>query len=154
MRKRVYIETSIPSFFYEARMEPDMIARRDWTRQWWSMLDQYEVFTSGAVRYELQRGEYPGKEEALLLLSDIPDLEVVDIIEDIVKAYVQHHLMPVNPLGDAMHLAYHGCDYLLTWNCRNIANPNKFTHIRIINTMLGLSIPELVTPYQLLEENQ
>ena len=134
-----------------------MIARRDWTRQWWSMLDQYEVFTSGAVRYELQRGEYPGKEEALLLLSDIPDLEVVDIIEDIVKAYVQHHLMPVNPLGDAMHLAlasYHGCDYLLTWNCRNIANPNKFAHIRIINTMLGLSIPELVTPYQLLEENQ
>ncbi len=39
-------------------------------------------------------------------------------------------------------------------NCQNLANPNKFVHIRIINSMLGLFIPELVTPYQLLEESR
>ena len=156
MRKRVYIETSIPSFYYETRTASDMIARRDWTREWWNSLSQYEAVTSDAVYYELQRGVYPGKDDALALLADIPCLEITDAIEDVVTAYVQHHVMPANPLGDALHLAlasYHNCDYLATWNCRNIANPNKFTHVRIINTMLGLSVPELVTPYQLLEEN-
>ena len=36
MRKRVYIETTIPSFYYEVRSTPDMVARREWTRDWWN----------------------------------------------------------------------------------------------------------------------
>jgi len=43
---------------------------------------------------------------------------------------------------------------LVTWNCKNIANANKFDHIRRINGMLGLFTPELVTPFQLLEGNE
>ena len=35
MPPTVYIETTIPSFYYEVRTEPDMVARRQWTRQWW-----------------------------------------------------------------------------------------------------------------------
>lgn len=35
MRKRVYIETTIPSFFVETREEPEIVARRNWTREWW-----------------------------------------------------------------------------------------------------------------------
>lgn len=154
LRKRVYIETSIPSFYFETRTAPDMVARRDWTREWWSMIDLFEAVTSEAVRYELERGTYPGKTNALKLISTLPDIEIDNEIEDIIAAYTQHHLMPANPLGDALHLAlasYYKCDYLLTWNCQNIANPNKFTHVRIINTMLGLHVPELITPYQLLE---
>ncbi len=49
--------------------------------------------------------------------------------------------MPNDPLGDALHLAiasYHKCDFLLTWNCRHLANANKFGHIRRVNVMLGL----------------
>ena len=41
-------------------------------------------------------------------------------------------------------------DHLLTWNCRHLANANKFPHIRRINALLGLHVPELVTPLQLL----
>jgi len=155
LRKRVYVETSIPSFYFETRTAPDMVARRNWTREWWGMIDQFEAVTSEAVRYELERGMYPGKEKALKLIATLPDIEMDSEIQDIITTYVSHQLMPANPLGDALHLAlasYHSCDYLLTWNCQNIANPNKFTHIRIINTMLGLHVPELVTPYQMLEK--
>ena len=35
IRQRVYIETTIPSFYYEVRTEPEMIARRNWTQAWW-----------------------------------------------------------------------------------------------------------------------
>jgi len=31
----IYVETSIPSFYYEVRAEPEMVARRQWTREWW-----------------------------------------------------------------------------------------------------------------------
>ena len=155
MIHRVYIETSIPSFYYEVRQSPEMAARRQWTREWWETRSEYELVTSDAVFYELKRGNYPGKDDAIALLSGVPVVEMADEIVDIVKAYTDHKVMPVDPLGDALHLAlasYHKCDYLLTWNCQNLANPNKFGHIRIINQMLGLFVPELVTPYQLLEE--
>jgi hypothetical protein len=33
---RIYIETTIPSFYYEERAEPENIARREWTKRWWN----------------------------------------------------------------------------------------------------------------------
>ena len=36
MLKQVYIETSVPSFYYEIRKEPKMVARRNWTRERWN----------------------------------------------------------------------------------------------------------------------
>jgi len=46
--------------------------------------------------------------------------------------------------------SHHKCDFLLTWNCAHLANANKFGHIRRVNALLGLFVPELVTPLQLL----
>jgi hypothetical protein len=34
--------------------------------------------------------------------------------------------------------------------CQHLANANKFDRIRRVNTMLGLSVPSLVTPLELL----
>jgi hypothetical protein len=56
-------------------------------------------------------------------------------------------------VGGALHLAlafYHKCDFLLAWNCRHLANANKFGHIRRVNVMLGLYVPTLVTPLELI----
>ncbi len=156
MRPKVYIETSIPSFYYEVRSEPDMVARRQWTRQWWDDLSKnYLLVTSVAVLDELNRGNYPNKEKTIELVSDLPLAPVESAIAEIVETYIRHKVMPSDPVGDALHLAlasYHKCDFLLTWNCRHLANANKFGHIRRVNTMLGLYIPLLVTPIELLGE--
>ena len=77
------------------------------------------------------------------------------VIDEIIAAYIGHKLMPNDAMGDAAHLAlssYHKCDFLVTWNCKNIANAKKFDHIRRINGILGLYTPKLVTPFLLLEE--
>ena len=53
----------------------------------------------------------------------------------------------------ALHLAlasYYKCEFLVTWNCQHLANANKFGHIRRVNAMLGLFVPALVTPLELL----
>ncbi len=158
LKTKVYIETSIPSFYYEIREEPEMVARRNWTRKWWnSHRKYYKIATSEAVIDELSRGDYPNKDKTLAMIHKLPLLPIGEEISEIVQSYIQHQLMPKNPLGDAVHLAlasYHKCDFLLTWNCTNLANANKFGHIRRINTMLGLYIPTLLTPLELMGEIQ
>lgn len=155
VKSKIYIETSIPSFYYEVRTEPDMIARKEWTRFWWNTVrQQYEVVTSIAVLDELNKGNFPNKEDVIELLNDIPLIDIEPEIVEVVQTYIQNQVMPNDPLGDALHLAiasYHKCDFLLTWNCRHLANANKFGHIRRVNVMLGLYVPALVTPLELMD---
>ena len=156
MMKTVYVETSIPSFYYKMRTEPEMVVRREWTRQWWNLAqEQYELVTSPAVVDELERGDYQSREKCLELVESLPLLAVEPAVIDIVDTYIARHVMPSDPAGDALHLAlasFHRCDFLVTWNCRHLANANKFGHIRRVNTLLGLYVPSLVTPLELLEE--
>lgn len=154
---RIYVETSIASFYFEARKEPDMVARRDWTRRWFdaALVGGDEIVTSLAVLAELERGKFPGREQALALFSQLPVEDITEAIAEIAEAYIAHKLMPNDPTGDAMHLAvasYHKCEFLVTWNCKHLANANKFGHIRRVNGILGLMSPSLVTPLELLAE--
>lgn len=129
MKPSVYVETTIPSFYHEVRTEPDMIARREWTRQWWdNQRPSYEAFTSEAVVEELESGSFPSKDGALALIKELPLLDINEAIADAVEAYISHHVMPDDPVGDALHLAiasFHKCDFLLTWNCQHLANANN-----------------------------
>ena len=154
MKKCVYIETSIPSFYFETRTEPEMIARRNWTRDWWDhSAKKYELVTSDPVLDELERGIYPNKKEALKLIKDLSFLLVNEDVVEIAKVYITNKIMPKDPTGDAIHLAlatHYKCDFLLTWNCNHLANANKFGHIERVNAMLGLATPRLVTPLELL----
>lgn len=64
--------------------------------------------------------------------------------------------MPGDALGDAAHLALasvHAVDYLLTWNCKHLANANKTQHLRVLNARLGLHVPILTTPLTLVPED-
>ena len=158
MNPRVYLETTIPSFCHEVRTKPEMLARGAWTREWWDdHRSDFDLVTSEAVLDELENGEFPQKGDALALLERIPLLDIDEAIADIVAAYIKHHVMPADPAGDALHLAiasHHRCDFLLTWNCQHLANANKFAHIRRINGILGLFVPSLVTPLELLGETE
>ena len=153
-KARVYVETTIPSFYHEARTTPDIVARREWTRQWWSnAVSRYELVTSAAVLDELTSGPPEYRGPWLGLVQNVPLLPIEAEITEIVQAYVRHRVMPADPAGDALHLAlasYHKCDFLVTWNCRHLANANKMGHIRRVNTLLGLFVPALVAPLELL----
>jgi hypothetical protein len=150
----VYIETTIPSFYCEVRTDAVSAARRIWTQQWWDDCRlNYTLVTSEAVIEELERGDYPTKPRTLPLLADIALLRIDSGIIDIVDEYIRRAMMPDDPAGDALHLAlasFYKCDFLLTWNCRHLANANKFERIEKVNGLLGLSTPRIVTPLELL----
>ncbi len=153
MSERIYLETSIFSFYYDTRTAPSAVARREWTQEWWENDRlQYQLLTSTAVYDELRRGTKPQKDQALALALTLPAVSPTQAISEIVQVYIAQYVMPRDPLGDALHLAlasYHKCDYLLTWNCEHLANARKFGHIRRINMLLGLHAPMLVTPLEL-----
>src|SRR5437899_1197788 len=98
MKRRVYIETTIPSFYHEVRLEPAMLARRAWTREWWDEhRSDFDLVTSEAVIDELENGEFPQKSDALVLIQTIALLDIDEAIADIVDAYIRHHIMPADP---------------------------------------------------------
>jgi hypothetical protein len=156
-RLRAYVESTIPSFYHETRVGADVVARREWTRRWWaSAAERYELVTSPTVLDELSAGSPDRSALRLELVRDLPVLPIEPAIAEIVRTYIRHKVMPADPAGDAMHLAlasYHKCEFLVTWNCVHLANANKFGHIRRVNAMLGLFVPALVTPLELLGDS-
>ena len=152
--KTVYLETSIFSFYYDERTQPEIVARRNWTREFWETCrNQFNFVTSSAVLAELRRGNKPHKARALKLAFTLPAVAPEYAVEEIVRAYLEHKLMPADPAGDVLHLAlasYNRHDFLTTWNCQHLANANKTDHIRHVNDLLGLPTPKLITPLELL----
>lgn len=152
----IYIETSIPSFYYTLRTDPESIARMHWTRQWWNENSKkFTLMTSAAVIAELRKGTSEKTAERIALLDDIEILTITDEIIDITHIYIDKFVMPKDPQGDALHLAiasYYKIDTLLTWNCRHLANANKFNHIRRVNYEINLPTPILATPLNYLNE--
>ncbi len=152
----VYIETTIPSFYHETRRDPTIVAWRSATRRWWHKYRVlYDLYTSGFVYAELDLGPPAKRRRGIALLRQAQSLDEPPGLEDVIAFYIQHHLMPDDAKGDAAHLAMasmHHMNFLLTWNCRHLANANKVRHLTVLNARLGLPVPVVTTPYSLIPE--
>jgi hypothetical protein len=152
----VYIETTVPSYYHETRRTPEAIMWRSATRTWWDLhRHRYELATSDFVIAEL-RNSPAGKARAMLeMMAPVRRLAERPETQEVAAYYVEHKLMPEDAVGDAAHLAMasvHGVEFLLTWNCKHLANANKVQHLRVLNSRLGLPIPVLTTPLMLVPE--
>ena len=106
MLTRVYVETTIPSFYCDTRTAPAVRLRKEWTRVWWrSAKEQHELVTSEAVLEELSGGEPSQGIERLALVQGLPLLDLDPAIDEIVQAYIRHQLMPRDPAGDCCSLS-------------------------------------------------
>ena len=154
----VYIETTIPSFFHTARTDTQSLARQRWTREWWTdIAPGFELHSSDAVTAELSRGSRDDLTTLrIALISDLNLLEISEEVTNIATIYIDRLVMPRDGAGDALHLAlasFYSMDVLLTWNCKHLANPNKFGQIEQLNNELGLSTPLMTTPLNYLSED-
>jgi hypothetical protein len=153
----VYIETTIPSFYFETRRSAMVVAWREATRHWWDQhRGAYSLFTSKYVLTELSRIPSARAAQTIGLIKEVDLLHPVPEIQRVVETYIQNRLMPADAEGDAAHLAMasmHRIDFVLTWNCRHLANMNKIDHLEVINRRLGLFVPKMTTPLTLLPES-
>lgn len=149
-KKRIYIDTSIPSSYYTLRTDEDALTKQRTTRHWWGeYANQFSLTSSPAVIAELTRGRSEATQMRRALIESIELLPITDQIRQIAQIYIGRLVMPQDPHGDALHLAiasFHNVDAILTWNLAHIANPNKIHLIQQVNRELGLSTPDLTTP--------
>ena len=154
MAPKIYLETTIISYL-AARPSKDLItaAHQQVTHDWWQNRRQdFELFSSQLVIQESSAGDAAVAQTRLQLLSDISLVEVnVDCVS-LARALVERGPIPEKAAVDALHIAIatvHGMDYLLTWNCKHIANAEMQTAVSRICRSAGYEPPVICTPEEL-----
>ena len=154
--KSVYLETTIISYL-AARPSRDLVnaARQQVTRDWWDhRRAAFELFVSDIVVLESSSGDPEAVERRLSLLNDIAVLEVNSAAQALASGMIERGALPQGAADDALHLAtaaVHGMDFILTWNCRHLANAELMASFEAFFEDSGYEFPIVCTPDELLE---
>jgi len=156
MKRKVCAETSVVSYL-TARPSKTIIgpAHQQITLAWWETRNEYELLVSLAVLRECGAGDPDAAEKRMAVLADVPLLLITEQALHIAESLVGHGILPLKAAEDALHIAVatvSGMDYLLTWNCRHIANPEIQIRIAEQFEQIGLFLPFICTPEELLGE--
>jgi predicted nucleic acid-binding protein len=156
MSETVYIETSILGYL-TARPSRNLVlmANASITREWWDKRrGDFDLYTSQAVVKEVSQGDAEIATQRLELLREFSFLELNSAVIDLAEQFLQRSNLPAKADVDAVHIAaatIHGMGYLLTWNCKHIANAQIQVKLAEISFDFGYELPILCTPYELLE---
>lgn len=148
---KVYIETSLVSYLV-ACLSRDLItaARQQITVEWWDKeRTKHELFASEVVVQEASVGDPNEVSKRLAVLAGLPLLDVPDAAAQLAELLLRKHALPEKAVLDALHIAVatvHGMDYLLTWNCRHIANAKMRGAIEKTCRGAGYEPPTICTP--------
>ena len=141
---KVYLETSFVSACVTTRTDPSSLHRRKESLEWWhSERGKYELRVSTEVFAELEAPSYPSR------------LDLTPEVLDFARILIEERVMPGPLKGDALHVAVATlarADYLLSWNVKHLANPNKRVHLAKTCLRLGHTPPTILTPEFLWEE--
>ena len=155
----VYIETSIVSYL---RQKPSgqvvTAARQLLTHCWWdNEREHYELVVSQYVIDEASAGDPTLAAERLKLLDGIPLLPHATEIPKLADEIMSLGVLPEKAQVDALHIAavaHHQIQYLLTWNCKHIANAKILPRIYDLLAKLAIPIPIICTPEELLGDDR
>lgn len=157
----IYLETSFFSECCTIRTGDIARGRRATSLKWWNgSAASFELFISNEVVRELSNPAFPDavRVPALGMLAGLPVLDLTAEVMGVAAILVRERIMPAPAVeGDALHLAaavVHRIDYLMTWNQKHLANPNKRTHLTVVCARLGYLAPEIVTPDLMMMEDE
>jgi predicted nucleic acid-binding protein len=156
VKASVYVETTIVRCL-AARPSHDIIVRahQELTRRWWRQRGAFELFASPLVVEEVRRGHSAAPSRRRRLLLGLPLLEITDDSRAVARRLLEAGPLPEQAEVDALHIgvaAVHGMEYLVTWNCRHIANARMRPQTEEVIRGSGYEAPVLCTPEEPLEE--
>ena len=159
MKPKVYIETTIISYLTAwPSLKPVMAGNQESTRSWWDeQRHKFALFVSEVVIDETSAGDPAASRRRIEALKDIPVLLVDDSARQLAKDLVNRTPLPEAARADSWHIAaatVNGMDYLLTWNCRHIANATLRNTMATICEEAGFRMPIICTPAELIEEHE
>ena len=123
------------------------------TYLFWDRRNEFELVASELVVTECSAGDSTAASKRLEALKAIPLLDITARSIQLAKELVAANIVPAKASEDAIHICIatvHFADYLLTWNCRHIANPEIQARIAEYFQRQGLFLPFICTPDELL----
>jgi predicted nucleic acid-binding protein len=151
----IYIETSIVSHATAwPSSDIQIAALQHQARNWWSTeRAKFELVTSQLVIDEASAGDPTAAAERLKLLDGIPTVPINDDVRTLARAIVSASIMPPKAAADALHVAaaaVAGVQYLLTLNCRHIANAHELPRVYRLLDEHGFGQLLICTPAEFL----
>lgn len=152
----MYIETTVVSYLTAwPQRDVVMAAHQQITHEWWTTRrTRYELCVSQLVLKEARSGDVVAARRRLDALKDVTLLGTTEQALNLAKGLIQAGALPPKAADDALHIAVaavNGVAYLLTWNCRHLANVTMRPLIEAVCTANGVSAPIICTPEELLE---
>ena len=159
MKKRVYVETTVVSYF-TARPSRDIIVagHQETTRDLWPELTaKYETYISAMVYEETGKGDQDQARMRLAAIEAFPMLDINEDAESLAEQIMVGRGIPADYPEDALHIAVaaaNGMDVLVTWNFAHLNNPFTRRAVRRIVEREGYVCPEICSPQELLEVDE
>ncbi|WP_066377490.1 type II toxin-antitoxin system VapC family toxin [Anabaena sp. 4-3] len=156
MKEKVYVETSVISYLTSRPSRDIVIAgHQQITQEWWqNYRDKFALVASQLVIQEASAGDSIAAERRLKILETIELLEAREDSLTLAQAFLDFKIMPQKAAEDALHIAIavtNGINYLLTWNCKHIANALMRREIESICRSQGYEPVIICTPEELIE---
>lgn len=146
----MYLETSFVSACVTERTSLRSAYERESSLLWWqNEAPQHELLVSDEVLNELSQPTYPRRTEALSFIRDVPVIAITKPMVEFARVLVESMVMPRPIAGDALHVAtavVSGMDYVVTWNVKHLANPNKVLHLNAVCVEHGYVTPRILRP--------
>jgi predicted nucleic acid-binding protein len=153
----VYIETTIISYLV-ARPSSDLLvaAHQHTTEEWWTnRRHEFECCISQIVIDEISAGNPEIAKKRMKIINNFAVLDVTEEAEQLTMLILAEGAMPTQEVRDAAHIAVaavNNMDYLLTWNCKHLANAQIIRRISVICNRQGYNMPVICTPEELMGE--
>ena len=151
----VYIETSIVSHI-SARTSSDIqiAALQHQSRKWWAVeRPKFNLVTSQLTIIEASNGDPAAAADRLKLLDGLPLVSLGTDVDALANLILANHLMPQKAGADAVHVAaaaIAGVNYLLTQNCKHIANAHELPRVYRLLEAQGYDQLLICTPTEFL----
>jgi hypothetical protein len=106
------------------------------------------------VLEEVRAGDSQLAARRVAVIDGVAMLEISESAIQLADNLVKFHAVPQKAAQDALHIAIacaNGMSYLLTWNCKHIANARMRGSIDMVCRQSGYVTPVICTPEELEE---
>jgi predicted nucleic acid-binding protein len=154
----VYLETSFISLLV-ANPSRDLAAagQQIVTRDWWQRRrTAFHCVTSDETLAEATRGDAEQARLRVAALAGLPVLPITVEVEHLAAEFLRTGCLPARARADAIHLAVAvraEVDFLLTWNCRHLANAQILRRLEREADRFGWKLPSVCTPLELMGDS-
>jgi len=158
MKRSLYLESTIPSYLVAAPSRDLLIAaHQQVTAEWWrNRRIEFDLYVSQFILDEIGRGDAEVAKRRLDAVKGIPLLDITEDVLDLAAGFLTLRIIPKRAGTDAVHIALaavHSIDFLLTWNCKHIANAAIIRDIEAVCRMRGFPCPVICTPEELMGDS-